>query len=109
MLSKQFRLNLRKETDFFLHCKKLHSPYFSIFYQVSDSFSATVIVSKKTQNLATARNALKRKFKNALVTLLDQLLPLHVKMAIVAKNQATHISVEELAQQITANVQKIRI
>lgn len=109
MLSKQFRLNLRKETDFFSSCKKVHTPYFSLFYKESESFLVTVIVTKKTVVLSTKRNALKRKFRSAIQSLLDDLIKLKIKVTIVVHVKSAELSVSEIAQQIEKNVQKIRI
>ncbi len=109
MLNKQFRLQLREETDFFSSSKKIHTPYFSLFYTKSESFQATIIVTKKTFLLATKRNALKRKFRSALQSLLNKLIQLKIKVAIVVHIKSAELSVSEIAQQIENNVQKIRI
>lgn len=109
MLKKQFRLQLREETNFFLHCKKKHTPYFSLFYKQSPSFQATVIVSKKVCSLATRRNAVKRKFRSALQELLKDLEVLKIKVVIVVHEKGSELSVSEIVQQIKHNVQKIRI
>ena len=109
MLNKQFRLQLREETDFFSSSKKLHTPYFSLFYTESANFQATIIVTKKTFLLATKRNALKRKFRSALQSILENLAKLKIKVAIVVHAKSAELSVSEIAQQIEKNVQKIRI
>lgn len=109
MLNKQFRLDLRKEKDFFLNCKKVHTPYFSFFYQTSENFQSTVIVSKKVQKLATQRSATKRKFRGALKVLLNDLTKFKIKLAIIVHPRGTELSVSEIAEQIIKNVQKIRI
>lgn len=109
MLNKQFRLQLREESDFFSSSRKLHTPYFSLFYTESESFQATIIVTKKTFLLATKRNAMKRKFRSALQSLLEKLTQVKIKVAIVAHLKSAELSVSEIAQQIEKNVQKIRI
>ncbi len=109
MLNKQFRLNLHEEIDFFSSCKKVHTPYFSLFYKESETFQATVIVTKKTFVLSTKRNALKRRFRSAVQSLLNDLTKLKIKLAIVVHVKGAELSVSEIAQQIEKNVQKIRI
>lgn len=109
MLNKQFKLDLRKENDFFLNCKKVHTPYFSFFYLPSNNFQATVIVSKKVVLLATKRNEIKRKFRNALKFLLNDLIKFKIKLAIIVHPRGTKLSKSEIAEQIIKNVQKIRI
>lgn len=109
MLNKQFRLDLRKEKDFFLNCKKLHTPYFSFFYLPSDSFQTTVIVSKKVALKATQRNQIKRKFRGAAKVLLNDLTNFKIKVAIIVHPRGTKLSISEIAEQIIKNVQKIRI
>ncbi|GIK84491.1 MAG: hypothetical protein BroJett025_11130 [Patescibacteria group bacterium] len=100
---------MRQETDFFLHCKKVHSPYFSLFYTESEQFQITVVVSKKICKLATQRNAVKRRYTSALQDLLEELRQLKIKVAIVVHEKGISLSVAEIAQHIKINVQKIRI
>lgn len=109
MLNRQWRLDLRTETDFFSQCKKVHTPYFSLFYTPSDTFQAVVIVTKKVCALATQRNTVKRRFKSALQNLLVKLSGLKIKIAIVVHAKGVSLSVPEIAQHIENNVQKIRI
>lgn len=109
MLTKQFRFNLREETDFFDKCKKVHSPYFSFFYKPSENFQVTIIVSKKVLKLATKRNSTKRIYRQAIQSNLDNLIKFKIKLVIVVHTQGTMLSVSEIAQQIEKNVQKIRI
>jgi ribonuclease P protein component len=109
VLKKQFRLSLRHEKDFFSNCKKVHTPYFSFFYKPSETFLVTVVVSKKVALKATARNAIKRKFNSILENLLITLITLKIKLVIVVHQKSVDLSVNEIAQQIENNVQKIRI
>ena len=109
MLSKQFRLNLRKESDFFQKCKKAHTPYFSFFFVPSNEFKATVIVSKKIATKASQRNAIKRKFRSAVTANLDFLTKLKINLAIVVHEKGADLSVSEITQQIQENAEKIRI
>ena len=109
MLSKIFRLNLREQEDFFLRCSKKHTPYFSLFYLNSDQFQTTVIVSKKVCNLATHRNAVKRKFRAALQNILPEIKTTGLKIVIVVHEKGTHLTVSQLAQQLQKNVQKIKL
>ena len=109
MLSKQIRLNLREETDFFSSCKRFHTPYFSLFYKESETFQATIIVTKKTAVLTTRRNAIKRKFRSAVHSILNNLTKLKIKLAVVVHAKSTDLSVSEIGQQLEINVQKLRI
>lgn len=109
MLSKQFRLNLRKEKDFFDNCKKVHTPYFSLFYISGDSFQTAIIVSKKIAKLATQRNNIKRKFRTAVSQKLDFLSKFKTKLVIVVNKKGTLLSVSEISQHLEKNAQKIRI
>lgn len=109
MLNKQFRLNLRKELDFFSHCKKTHTPYFSFFYQTSDQFQATVVVPKKTCALATKRNAVKRRFRSALQENLPELQLLKIKLLLIVHEKGSRLTVSEISQQILENAKKFRI
>lgn len=109
MLNRQFRLNLREENEFFLNCKKIHTPYFSFFYKPSETFKATVIVSKKNFGLATKRSVVKRKFRSALASILEDLIKFEINLAVVVHEKGAELSVSQISQQIKKNVQKIRI
>lgn len=109
MLKKQFRLNLRNEAGFFLNCKKIHNPQFSFLYLPGETFKATIVVSKKVSSLATKRNAVKRKFSQALQELLKDFEKTNIKLVIVVHGKSLELSLEQIVQQINKNVQKIRI
>lgn len=109
MLSRQFRLNLREEKEFFLNCKKIHTPFFSFFYKPSESFKSTVIVSKKNFGLATKRSSVKRKFRSALQNILEDLIKFKINLAVVVYEKGAELSSSQISQQIKTNVQKIRI
>lgn len=108
MLPKQYRLQLRKQTDFFRVCRKTHAPFFSLFYTQSDTFKTVVLVSKKVAVLATKRNQVKRKYQAAVAEILDAIAKLTIHLVIVVHTEGANLSVEEIAKNLEKNVQKIR-
>lgn len=108
MLPKQYRLQLRKQTDFFRVCRKTHTPFFSLFYTQSDTFKSVVIVSKKVALLATKRNSIKRKYQAAIVKILDILMKFNINLAIVVHSEGISLKIDDIAENIEKNVQKIR-
>ena len=109
MLQKQFRLNLRDQEDFFSNCKKIHTQYCSFFYNNSEKFQTTVIVSKKVCLLATQRNQVKRKYLNSIQNLLSDLEKLKISLVIVVHKPGIDLSVAQITQHIKKNEQKTRI
>ncbi len=85
MLSKQFKLDLRSDKNFFFNCKKKHLQEFSVFYKknAKKGLKISIIVPKKTVKLATDRNRIKRIFYLVIENLPDEVKNINADVAIV--------------------------
>jgi ribonuclease P protein component len=63
MFPAKHKLNLRTDAGFFSRARRIHTPYFTIFFTQNEDevFRATVVVSKKVAPKATMRNKIKRR------------------------------------------------
>ncbi|NCO11913.1 MAG: ribonuclease P protein component [Candidatus Pacebacteria bacterium CG_4_10_14_3_um_filter_34_15] len=85
MLSKQFKLDLRSDKNFFYNCKKKHLQEFSVFYKkhTKDGLKIAIIVPKKTVKLATDRNRIKRIFYSVIEKLPEGIKNKNINVVIV--------------------------
>ena len=108
MVSRRFRLLLRKERGFFSIARRISNEYFQCFYtQSSETPQVAVLVSKKVVLLATKRNQVKRKVKNALQQELQSLLSCPVRVVIVVKRSVVELQPEETRRVVKILVQEL--
>lgn len=108
MLSKQFKFNLRPESEFFDRADRYFSSLFTIFYSKNDhSLEVVVVVPKKAAALATLRNKLKRRVYSALTSLLEKHSDQPFSLVIVAKNELKNADSADLEAELQKACEKI--
>ncbi len=102
MLSKQLKLDLRKNKDFFSSCKKKHFTNFSLFYskKKSEVSKAIVIVPKKTNKLASQRNKIKRAAYLLIENVFSTNKENNIDLIIVIKKQISQKNIKDTLYQI---------
>jgi ribonuclease P protein component len=107
VLSKYYKLNLRKYQGFFAKSKKIHSEYFSLFFIKSDLTKVIVIIPKKAIKSAVERNNLKRKYYSVIENNWDYFEKSKLSLAIVVHNKGNFLDKNQIFNQIKTHVQKI--
>lgn len=136
MLPKKIRLNPRKERDYFTLAKRVHTPYFTVFYQTEDpghqiaggggalvdtgvgtgadtrvtsNGGALVIVPKSISKRAVVRNKLRRQFNQAILDALNEgkINIDNIKIAISLKPSAATLSASQIKEKIISVVKDI--
>lgn len=105
MLPKKNRLDLRNTEGFFENCQKIHLQEFSIYLkenQVKET-QATVIVSKKTEKLATNRSRIKRIYRAALQSFVSD-TQLQKQIVIIVHKSGKKLTVEQITTKLKTHV-----
>lgn len=136
MLPKKIRLNPRKERDYFTLAKRVHTHYFTVFYQTEDfghqiaggggiladtetgtgadtratsNGGALVIVPKSISKRAVVRNKLRRQFNQAILDAINEgkIAIDNIKIAISLKPGATTLTASQMKEKIISVVEDI--
>lgn len=108
MVSRRFRLLLRKERGFFSSARRISNEYFQCFYtQGSETPQVAVLVSKKVALLASKRNQVKRKVKNVLQQELQSILNCSVRVVLVVKRSVVELQPEETKRVVKSLVREL--
>lgn len=105
MLPRQQRFLLRQQPTYFHHAARVSSSCATGFYRAADTFSATVIVPKKTAPLAVTRHKIKRRIYHALRNLNVQD---PVSLVISVKRGCQDLQLQDWQSEIDQLLLKIR-
>jgi ribonuclease P protein component len=110
MLSPRNRLRKRKDIEMTFRGQSYFCPHFVIRYRkIPDGNTprCTVIVSNKVARRAVARNVIKRRVREVLRGLIDQLMP--GDYAVVARTSAGSLSDADIARSFESEIKRLPI
>jgi ribonuclease P protein component len=100
MIPVKYRLNLRKNPDFFNHSQRFYSQLFLIFYQLKGEGSQTidsrvaVVVPKKNIKKRTQRSRIKRRVFGVVLSIIEK--HPNLELVIVVNKEIKDFSFQEI-------------
>lgn len=97
MLSKDHKLDLRKNRDFFKTSRKISSEFFTLHYlENSESLLFQVVVAKGIAKNAVDRNSIRRSVYDTCAEYLSEYSPKPVSIVIVVRNHTPSLWMSSL-------------